>query len=288
MKDRKKINSAFFIMVGPVALWMILFVFIPFVFITVISFMHRSTYGGVSMGITLENILEVFRPDNLKVFGQSFLLAILTTLVCLLIAYPFAYFISQKTAVKKTVFMSLVMVPFMISSLIRLFAWINILRRTGFINSFLMRLGLIHSPLPLVYNTTGAVIGLVYVLLPFMIMPLYSSIEKLDRTLLEACSDLGAGPVTAFLKVTLPLTMPGIFGGIIMTFIPTLGLFFVIDLMGGSKILVMGNLIRNQFITAKNWPLGAAMSLFLIVITLVFVKIYKKSGGSMDALGGGR
>ncbi|MCI1208737.1 MAG: ABC transporter permease [Treponema sp.] len=288
MKDRKKINSAFFIMVGPVALWMILFVFIPFVFITVISFMHRSTYGGVSMGITLENILEVFRPDNLKVFGQSFLLATLTTLVCLLIAYPFAYFISQKTAVKKTVFMSLVMVPFMISSLIRLFAWINILRRTGFINSFLMRLGLIHSPLPLVYNTTGAVIGLVYVLLPFMIMPLYSSIEKLDRTLLEACSDLGAGPVTAFLKVTLPLTMPGIFGGIIMTFIPTLGLFFVIDLMGGSKILVMGNLIRNQFITAKNWPLGAAMSLFLIVITLVFVKIYKKSGGSMDALGGGR
>ena len=149
-----------------------------------------------------------------------------------------------------------------------------------------MGIGLIDKPLQLVYSMVGAIIGLVYILLPFMIMPLYSSIEKLDKSLLEACSDLGGKPVTTFLRVTLPLTMPGIFAGIIMTFIPALGLFFVVDLMGGGKILVMGNLIRNQFITAKNWPLGAALSLFLIIITLILVKIYQKNGGNMDELGG--
>lgn len=286
MKKKKKIDPAFLVMVGPVSAWMLLLVLIPFIYILVISFMKRSTYGGVELGFTLENVLQVLELSNLKVFGQSVLMAFVTTVICILIAYPFAYFVAQKSAVVKTVIMAMVMVPFMISSLIRLFSWINLLRREGIINRFLMSIGLIDEPLQLVYNNVGAVIGLVYTLLPFMIMPLYSSIEKLDKSLLEACSDLGAKPVTAFLKVTLPLTMPGIFAGVIMTFIPTLGLFFVIDLMGGSKILVMGSLIRNQFITAKNWPLGAALSLFLIVITLALVKLYQKNGGNMDELGG--
>lgn len=283
---KKKWNPAFLVMVGPVSAWMILLVLIPTIYIVVISFMKRSTYGGVEFQFTLENILQVFETSNLIVFGRSLLIAGGTTLICLLISYPFAYFIAQKTAIKKTVFMALVMVPFMVSSLIRLFSWINLLRKDGYINKILMVLGLISEPKSMVYNLSGAIIGLVYVLIPFMIMPLYSSIEKLDKSLLEACSDLGAKPVTTFLRVTLPLTMPGIFAGVIMTFIPALGLFFVLDLMGGSKILVLGNLIRNQFITAKNWPLGAALALFLIVLTLVFLKIYKKLGGDMDALGG--
>jgi spermidine/putrescine transport system permease protein len=129
-------------------------------------------------------------------------------------------------------------------------------------------------------------IGLVYMLLPFMILPLYSSIEKLDKSLLEACSDLGAKPVTAFFKVTLPLTMPGVFAGSILVFIPALGYFFVTDLLGGNKTQVIGNIIRNQFITARNWPLGSAISIFLIIITLLLVWLYQKSGGSMDDLGG--
>ncbi len=288
MKEKrvKKINSAFLVTVGPVSAWMLLFVLIPFLYIFIISFMKRSTYGGVELGFTFENLLQVFELSNLKVFGQSVLMAFITTMLCILIGYPFAYFVAKKSAVKKTLLMALVMVPFMISSLIRLFAWINLLRREGMVNRILMALGLIKDPLQLVYNNTGAIIGLVYTLIPFMIMPLYSSIEKLDKSLLEACSDLGAKPVTAFWKVTLPLTMPGIFAGTIMTFIPTLGLFFVIDLMGGSKILVMGSLIRNQFITAKNWPLGASLSLFLIIITLLLVKAYQHNGGNMDELGG--
>lgn len=285
-KEKKKFDPAFLVMVGPVSGWMLLFVLIPFIYIVVISFMKRSTYGGVEMEFTIQNILQVFDPAYLKVFGVSILYALITTALCILIGYPFAYFVAKKSEIQKTVIMALVMVPFMISSLIRLFAWINLLRRDGAINRFLMTIGLIHEPLQLVYNNVGAIIGLTYTLLPFMIMPLYSSIEKLDKSLLEACSDLGAKPVEAFLRVTLPLTMPGIFAGTIMTFIPTLGLFFVIDLMGGSKILVMGSLIRNEFITAKDWPLGAALSLFLIIITLLLVKLYQKNGGSMDELGG--
>ena len=193
---------------------------------------------------------------------------------------------AQKTTITKTVFMSMVTVPFLVSSLIRLFSWITLLRKDGIINSFLMKIGVIHEPLQLVYNTTGTIIGLVYMLLPFMILPLYSSIEKLDKSLLEACCDLGAKPAKAFLKVTLPLTMPGIFAGTIMVFIPALGLFFVTDLLGGSNTQVIGNIIRDQFITARNWPLGAALSIFLIVITLILVWLYQKSGGDMDELGG--
>ena len=285
-KEKKRFDPAFLVMVGPVSGWMLLFVLIPFIYIVVISFMKRSTYGGVEMEFTIQNILQVFDPAYLKVFGVSILYALITTALCILIGYPFAYFVAKKSEIQKTVIMALVMVPFMISSLIRLFAWINLLRRDGAINHFLMAIGLVHEPLQLVYNNVGAVIGLTYTLLPFMIMPLYSSIEKLDKSLLETCSDLGAKPVESFLRVTLPLTMPGIFAGTIMTFIPTLGLFFVIDLMGGSKILVMGSLIRNEFITAKDWPLGAALSLFLIIITLLLVKLYQKNGGSMDELGG--
>lgn len=180
----------------------------------------------------------------------------------------------------------MVMVPFCVSMIIRLFLWVNILRSEGIINNFLISLGLIKEPLKLVYNPVGAMIGLIYMLLPFMILPLYSSIEKLDKSLLEAANDLGAKPVKSFLKITLPLTKPGIFAGCVMVFIPSMGLYFVTDLMGGSKTLVIGNLIKNQFITARNWPLGAAMSVILMLITLALLKGYQKAGGSMDDLSG--
>lgn len=286
MNDKKRINLPLMTMVGPVSFWMILFVAIPFIYIFAISFMNKGTYGGVVFGFTLENIKQVFNPLYLKIFGESIIVSGVTTILCILIGYPFTYFVAQKTPIKKTVFMAMVVVPFLVSSLIRLFSLINLLRKDGIINSFLLKLGLINEPLQLVYNTTGVMIGLVYMLLPFMILPLYSSIEKLDKSLLEACSDLGAKPVATFFRVTLPLTMPGIFAGSILVFIPALGLFFVTDLLGGSKIQFVGNAIRNQFITARNWPLGGALSILLILITLILVWLYQKSGGSMDDLGG--
>jgi spermidine/putrescine transport system permease protein len=286
MNNKKKIKLPLLVTVGPVSAWMILLVAIPFIYVFVISFMKKGAYGGVVVGFTLNNFIQVFDPLYLKVFGESLLISTLTTIICILIAYPFTYFIAEKTTIKKTVFMAMVIVPFLVSSLIRLFGWINLLRKDGIINSILLKWGLIHEPLQLVYNTTGVMIGLVYMLLPFMILPLYSSIEKLDKSLLEACSDLGAKPATAFLKVTLPLTMPGVFAGSILVFIPSLGYFFVTDILGGNKTQVIGNVIRNQFITARNWPLGAAISIFLIIITLVLVGLYQKSGGNMDDLGG--
>lgn len=286
MNNKNKINLPLITTVGPVSVWMILLVAIPFIYVFVMSFMNKGAYGGVVIGFTLNNFIEIFNPLYLKVFCESLLISAFTTILCIIIAYPFTYFIAQKTTIKKTVFMAMVIVPFLVSSLIRLFGWINLLRKDGIINSILLKLGLIHEPLQLVYNTTGVMIGLVYMLLPFMILPLYSSIEKLDKSLLEACSDLGAKPVTSFLRVTLPLTMPGIFAGSILVFIPSLGYFFVTDLLGGNKIQVIGNIIRTQFITARNWPLGAAISIFLIVITLILVRLYQKSGGNMDDLGG--
>ncbi|AVK48857.1 spermidine/putrescine ABC transporter permease [Clostridium sp. MF28] len=286
MKSKKKINMPLITTVGPVSAWMILLVAIPFIYVFVMSFMNKGAYGGVVIGFTLNNFVQVFDPLYLKVFGESLLISAFTTIICIVIAYPFTYFIAQKTTIKKTVFMAMVIVPFLVSSLIRLFGWINLLRKDGIINSLLLKLGLINEPLQLVYNTTGVMIGLVYMLLPFMILPLYSSIEKLDKSLLEACSDLGSKPITSFIKVTLPLTMPGIFAGSILVFIPSLGYFFVTDLLGGSKTQVIGNVIRTQFITARNWPLGSAISIFLIVITLVLVWLYQKSGGNMDDLGG--
>ena len=208
------------------------------------------------------------------------------TVICLLIAYPFTYFVVKKTEIQRTVFMSMVMIPFCVSMIIRIFSWINLLRSDGTINRFLEWTGIISEPLKLVYNQTGAMIGLIYMLLPFMILPLYSSIEKLDKSLLEASSDLGARPAVSFLTVTLPLKKPGIFAGCVMVFIPSMGLYFITDLMGGSKTLVIGNLIKNQFITARNWPLGAAMSVMLMVITLLMLKAYTRAGGRMDDLSG--
>lgn len=288
-KGKKELNKrkiSAWIMCGPVSLWMILLVAVPFLYIFIISFMTPSTYGGVEFGFTFDNLKQTMELSTLKVYLDSFMIALETTIICLLVAYPFAYFVAQKSPIKKTVYMAFVMVPFMVNSMIRLFSWINLLRREGIINQILLSLGVIKEPLQMVYNRTGSIIGLVYTLLPFMILPLYSSIEKLDKSLLEACSDLGAKPWKAFWLVTLPLTMPGIIAGVIMVFIPSLGLFFVTDLMGGSKVMVLGSLIRNDFITAKNWPLGSALSIVLILLTLLFIFLYKKKGGDMDALGG--
>lgn len=286
LKIKKKLPMI--TMIGPVAIWMALFVVIPFVFILLISFMNRGTYGGITPSFTLNNYARIFDPRYIKVFGSSIVLSTVTTCISLIIAYPFAYFIAQKSEIVKTVLMSAVIIPMMVSTLVRLYSWINLLRTDGIINSILIFLHILNKPVDMVYNTFGVTVGMVYTLIPFMILPLYSSIENLDKSLLEAGSDLGAKPAMAFLRVTLPLTAPGIFAGCVMVFIPSLGYFFVSDLLGGGVTIYIGNLIRNQFETAKDWPFGAALSIFLIVITLVALQLYDKMGGKLDDLGGKR
>lgn len=215
-REHKSLSAVLekYCMIGPITLWMYLLVAIPFLYIIAISFMHKGTYGGVVAGFTLQNYKDILNPLYLQTFAKSIGMSIIVTLICLIIAYPFTYFVSQKTEIQKTIFMSMIMIPFCVSMIIRLFSWVNILRTDGVINNFFSTFGI--GPFKLVYNQTGALIGLIYMLLPFMILPLYSSIEKLDASLLEAAQDLGAKPVISFLKVTLPLTKPGIFAGCVI------------------------------------------------------------------------
>lgn len=270
----------------PVSFWMILFVVVPLFYVFIMSFMARGLYGGVEPGFSLENYLMVFQSDYLKIYGASLFSALMTTIICLLIAYPFTLFIVQKSKITRTIFMALIVIPSVVNSLVRLFGWVTLLRKTGVVNSILLKLGLIKEPLELIYNNTGVIIGLVYLLLMFMILPLFNSMEKIDYSLIEAAYDLGGRRKDVILKIIFPLTKPGIFAGSIMVFIPSLGYFFVSDILGGGTSLTMGNLIKNQFMVARNWPLGAAISIMLIIITLLILYIYEKRGGNMADLGG--
>lgn len=286
MKKKSKNNIYMFIMIFPVAFWLVVFVAIPLLYILTISFLQKGTYGDIEVIFNFENYKQVLDPLYLKVFGSSIIMATVTTMLCIFIGYPFAYFIARKSEVKRTLLITMVILPFLTNSLIRTYGWSILLRTEGIINTLLIKLNIITEPLKLMYNDFGVILVMVYTLLPFMILPLYSSIEKLDKALLEASKDLGAKSIKTFLKITLPLTLPGIFAGTIMVFIPTLGYFFIPDLIGGSKSMLVGNLIKNQFMSARNWPLGSALSIVLIIFALIMVSIYKKSGGNMEDIGG--
>jgi len=269
--------------IGPVYAWMIIFLAIPLLIIVVFSFLSRGTYGTVEPDFQINNFIELFQPMYLKVFWSSILIALVTTVFCLAIGYPFAYYVAMQTPKLRNKLMLFVIVPFWTNSLIRVYAWIILLRKEGLINHFLLSLNLIDEPLKLLYNYFGIIVGMVYTLIPFMILPLYASIEKLEKQYLEAARDLGANSRNVFMHVTLPLTMPGITAGSMLVFIPTLGYFFIPDLMGGGKQMIIGNLIKQQFLTARNWPFGSALAIVLIAMTLLLVLIYLKVfGGSKE------
>lgn len=274
--------APFFLMVGPVILWLLIFVAAPLVYILVISFMEKGVYGGVVYNVNFQNYLRIFDALYLNIFFVSIIIAMATTVLCLLLGYPFAYIIARASDRNKNILMSLIMLPFWTNSLIRTYGWIILLRTNGTFNSLLASAHLISHPLQMLYTNGAVMIGMVYTLFPFMVLPLYSSIEKLDYSLLEAANDLGAKPRRAFWRVTLPLTVPGIFAGCIQVFIPTLGYFFISDLLGGGNSILIGNLIRNQFLSARDWPFGAALSILLIVFTIVLMRIYKHFGGSLE------
>lgn len=284
--EQKKATLVKYLNVLPLSLWMLLLVIIPLFYVFIMGFLTKDTYGGVVFQFSLDSYLNVFNQEYLKVYGESIFLGILTTLICLVIAYPFAYLLAQKTTVTRTFLMALVIIPSVANSLVRLFGWITLLRKNGVINQFLLDKGLIKEPLELVYNSTGIVIGLVYLLLMFMIIPLYNSLEKIDPSLIEAAEDLGAKKLAIFKEIIFPLSKPGVFAGCVMVFIPSLGYFFVSDVMGGGTKLLIGNLIKNQFMIARNWPLGSAIAIMLILLTIVLLVVYEKRGGKMEDLGG--
>lgn len=282
-KNNKLLKTLF---CTPLLIYSILLIALPIIYVIIISFFKNDAYGGIVQTFTLENYIALFDEVYIKIFLQSFLVAIVTSLICILISYPFVLAVCHKSKNLQKVFMTLIMVPFLTNSLIRMYGWIVLLRKSGIINTLLIKIGIISTPLNLMYNKLGIIIGMVYTLLPFMLLPLYSSMSTIDKKTLEAASDLGANKLNIFTKIIFPHTLPGLFNGVIMVFTPALGYFFIVDVLGGGKIMILGNLIKNQFLTARNWPFGASISVVLILVTALLIYIYKRIGGKMDDLGG--
>lgn len=240
---------------------------VPLAIVCVYSVITRGAYGGVELTLTFENYARLWDPVYGAIFFRSFWIAGVSTILCLFFGFPLALFIARSGA-RKNLYLSLVILPFWTSFLIRLYAWMFLLRDTGLVNTLLQSAGVISEPLPMLYNDGAVILGLVYGFLPFTVLPLYSTLERLDKNLLEAAADLGSRPWDALLRVTLPLSAPGIRAAALLTFVPCLGTYIVSDLLGGSKTILIGNLIQNQFTTSRDWPFGAAASLVLMVAAL--------------------
>ena len=274
-----------FLFTLPVILYSIILIFLPLIYIFVISFFKSDGYGGMIETLSLHNYLQLFNFVYIKIFVQSIIIALVVTFICVLISYPFALAVSHKSKVTQKVLMTLVMVPFLTNSLIRMYGFIVLLRKSGVINSVLLKLSIIDNPLELMYNNFGIIIGMVYTLLPFMVLPIYNAVASIDKSLLEASSDLGASKKETFKNIILPSTKSALFNGSLMVFTPALGYFFIVDVLGGGKIMILGNLIKNQFLTARNWPFGASISVFLLLITGLIIGAYRKTGGKLEDLG---
>lgn len=270
----KKFNSLKFWSTVPLYVFLIVLVFIPAVFIIIVSFSKGDALGNVTFSFTLENFQKLANPLYGKVILDSLLLAAGTTITTFLISYPLAYFVSKVPKKVQLVLILLIMLPYWTNSLVRTYSFVILLRTEGFINHILMALHLIDQPLKMLYTQGAVVAGMVYILLPVMFLPIFSSIEKLDQSYVEASRDLGAGQVRTFFHVVLPLTVPGIVAGAILVFTPTLGYFFISDLLGGGKVVLLGNLIRDQFTVTRNLPLGSALSVVMMVISFVFIAVY--------------
>lgn len=258
--------------------WLMLFVFIPNLMIIITSFLTRDEANLIDLTFTLSNYTRLLDPLYAKVMLHSLYMAIVATGLCLFIGYPFAYIVAKMPVKIRPFMLFMVIVPFWTNSLIRTYGLKVVLGTQGIINKSLMAVGLIEHPLRIMYTETAVMIGLVYILLPFMILPLYSAIEKLDRTYIEAARDLGANKLQTLLKVILPLTMPGIIGGCLLVLLPALGMFYVSDLLGGAKNLLIGNVIKSQVLNARDWPFGAATSIALTLVMAFMLYAYYRAG----------
>lgn len=272
------------LLAGPAGLWLLLFQGVPMLLILVMSFGKRTGTGAVEYTFNTGNYVRFADPLYLKILGNSFMVALGVTVFTLLIGYPLAYFIASQPPTTRPRWLFLVIVPFWTSMLIRTYGWKFLLRSDGVFNWILLKLHLISQPLDLLYTEGAAMLGLVYMLLPFMVLPIYTSVEKLDTSLIRAAYDLGARPWRTFLTVILPLTLPGVAAGAVLVMVPSIGLFYVADLLGGAKTVLIGNLIQRQFTSARDWPFGAASSVILVALTLALVFLYIRGGGKEDEL----
>lgn len=281
-------------LISPGALWILLFFNIPLLIVLFISFVERGRAGGIKTPpvFTIDNYVQLFNActsqfagENcnsllyIGIFGHSVRIALIVTLWSIAFGYPLAYFISKRSPRWRDTLLLLVVIPFWTNFLVRTYALKQVLATEGMLNVFLMNIGLIHEPLELLFNEFAVVLGLVYGYLPFAVLPMYASIEKFDHTLMEAAADLGAKPWQAFLRIMLPMTIPGVVAALVLVFVPVVGAFITPDIMGGGKVEMIGTLINRQFGVARNWPFGSAISLVLMMLVVIGVVAYFRSGG---------
>ncbi len=288
---RRRVQLA--VLLGPVSLFLAVFFLGPLAIMMVTSFLAPGLYGGVEWTFYPHNfgrilgfadpMFEDFDPVYIAIFLRSVKIAALTVLAALIVCYPAAFCIARLSERWKNFCLFLITLPFFTSLIVRLFVWVLILRQTGLVNEMLLSTGMIARPLDLIYTDGAIILGMVYVFIPFMFMPVYASVEKLDWTLVRASLDLGAGPVRTFWRIILPLTAPGIVGGAIIVFIPALGNFVVPAILGGAKVMMLGNLIEQQFLAARNWPFGSALAMMVMSVMLVLLLVYVFASGRRGA-----
>jgi len=261
---------------------MSVFFLVPLGLVFAISFASRGTYGGIVWEFTPSNYLDLLHPLYGKILGQSMWYATVTTAICFVLGFPLAYVIARSPVRWQPLLLLLVMLPFWTNFLVRTYAWMILLRHDGLINRFLMALGVVDAPLELLYTPAAVVIGLVYGYLPFMVLPLYVAVERLDPLLVEAAWDLYASRWAVLTRVILPLTKPGIVGGCILVFIPSIGSFITPDLLGGARSMMIGNLIQHEYLVVRDWPLGSAVSFVLMAVVMTAVVLYYRSASRTD------
>ncbi len=275
VEDRKR-----FWLIFPPAASLFLFFVVPLTLVLAVSFASRGTYGGIEWTGTLANYTSILDPLYLRVFWRSLWIAVLTTVVCLFLGFPLAYLIARAPKRWQSLLLLLVIIPFWTNFLVRTYAWMFILRTEGLLNTISLEIGLIDQPLNLLFTDTAVIIGLVYGYLPFMVLPLYAALERLDPAMIEAARDLYATSRQVFTRVILPLAKPGVVAGCLLVFIPTIGAYVTPDLLGGARTLMIGNLIQQQYLVVRDWPFGSALSFVLMGGVLLAVRYYLKTSGA--------
>ena len=257
--------------------WLIFFVLTPNLLVLSVSFLSKDSSNFYALPFTFESYTRLFEPLYAQVVWNSLYMSSIATVICLIIGYPFAFMIAKIEPKYRAILLFLVVLPFWTNSLIRIYGMKIFLGVKGILNEALLGLGFISEPIRILNTEAAVIIGLVYLLLPFMILPLYSAIEKLDHRLLEAAKDLGANAFQRFIKVIIPLTMPGIISGCLLVLLPAMGMFYVADLLGGAKVLLVGNVIKSEFLISRNWPFGSAISIGLTILMAVLIFVYYKA-----------
>jgi len=267
-------------LIVPPALALLLFFVVPLSLVLAVSFASKGTYGGVQWIVTVMNYTAILDPLYLGIFWRSLWIALLTTAACLMLGFPLAYLIARSPKRWQAALLLLIIIPFWTNFPVRTYAWMFILRAEGLLNTALMTLGIINEPLNLLFTDTAVLIGLVYGYLPFMVLPLYAALERLDPALIEAAWDLYAKPRQVFSRVILPLAKPGVVAGCLLVFIPSLGAYVTPDLLGGAKSMMIGNLIQHQYLVVRDWPFGSALSFVLMAGVLLMVFYYLRTGAA--------